>query len=245
MQIRIVEQDQKWVEGFVLHLMTNFGATPTTDKLVYEVSEDFPIDDFHGIIPAAQHVDRSVPAEVRAWLEAYSGNFDFYLSLKSQLAGRGTLSPKQIDCVRRAIERDSQRTAPVVAAKREYSYKPGEVLIVGKFHARRIADESGYKHAHHALKIVEIHHETEKAILVTVKLTAQRTPYCGCCGQTLTNKASIAAGIGPICAEKTGLSEISLAALDAALRDTRVVKTWIPKSGIKSVANDEAMEKVS
>lgn len=33
----------------------------------------------------------------------------------------------------------------------------------------------------------------------------QRTGSCSCCGRTLTNGASIEAGIGPICAEKWGL----------------------------------------
>ncbi len=242
MQIRIVETDQKWVEGFVLHLMTNEGATPTADGRVFDVPDTFPMDDYHGIVPASQPVAGSVPAEVRAWLESYKGSFEFYVSLKSQLASRNSLSQKQIDAVHRAIARDQER-ASVKPQKREYSYKVGQVLIVGKFHAGRIAREAGYKHPHHALKIEEVHAETERAILVSVQLTAQRTPYCGCCGQTLTNPASIAAGIGPICAEKTGLEEISLAALDAALRSAHKVQTWIPKSAIKSVADDSALEK--
>ena len=116
------------------------------------------------------------------------------------------------------------------------------MLIVGKFHARRIALEAGYRHAHHALKVVEVHAETERAVLVTVLLTAQRTAYCGICGIHLSNPASIAAGIGPICAEKTGLSEMSLSALDAALRGTHEVKTWLPKSAIKSVSDESVMQ---
>jgi hypothetical protein len=33
----------------------------------------------------------------------------------------------------------------------------------------------------------------------------RQTGRCSCCGRELTNKASIDAGIGPICASKWGL----------------------------------------
>jgi hypothetical protein len=37
------------------------------------------------------------------------------------------------------------------------------------------------------------------------KLYGQQTGRCSCCGRELTDPASIAAGIGPICADKFGL----------------------------------------
>ncbi len=49
-----------------------------------------------------------VTQEVRDWLNKYTGNFPFYLSLQDQLNRRGTLSPAQVNAVLRAIDRESQ-----------------------------------------------------------------------------------------------------------------------------------------
>jgi Family of unknown function (DUF6011) len=41
-----------------------------------------------------------------------------------------------------------------------------------------------------------------------IKAHGKKTGICSCCGRTLTNKLSIRLGIGPICREKYGFSDI-------------------------------------
>jgi hypothetical protein len=41
--------------------------------------------------------------------------------------------------------------------------------------------------------------------MAAAKLYGQQTGRCSCCGRELTDPSSIAAGIGPICADKFGL----------------------------------------
>jgi hypothetical protein len=74
--------------------------------------------------------------EIVAWVEAYSGNFDFYRSLQSQLASRGYLSEAQVKSVRKALSRDAERAEK--AAKSQHlgnqgSRLQGEVTCTAKF----------------------------------------------------------------------------------------------------------------
>jgi hypothetical protein len=117
-----------------------------------------------------------------------------------------------------------------------YSLNPGDIIVVGKWIAKKIAEKSGYSRPHYAFEIMEVEAETEKAFRLKVKLSAYKTVYCGVCGIKLTNPESIAIGIGPICADKSGIS-YEFGALDSLaekLRVTTIVSTWLPKSSIKS-----------
>ncbi len=49
---------------------------------------------------------------VVAWLKAYKGNFDFYLSLRDQYDRRGDLSEKQTAAIYKAIARDTGAAIP-------------------------------------------------------------------------------------------------------------------------------------
>jgi hypothetical protein len=112
-----------------------------------------------------------------------------------------------------------------------YGLKPGDVIIVGKWIANQIATKSGYTRPHYAFEVVAIEAETDKAFKLKVKLSAQKTVYCGVCGIKLTNPESVTIGIGPICAEKSGIN-YELGALGS-------LSTWLPKSSIKASIKTE------
>lgn len=231
MLIQITERDSKYLSEITLMLISVHNAKGTGNPRVLEVADDFDVNLYHGVAPASSGTPSEVPAKVREWLDNYKGSFEFYLSLKSQLSSRGSLSPKQIACVERAIERDAQRVS-TPAAPKNYSYKCEEVLLLSKSFAKKVALQAGYCRPHYAVEVLNVHAETAKAVLVTVRLSAQRTSYCGCCGAYLSNPQSVAAGIGPICAEKAGLDRPSLEGLAEVLSRTVEVQTWLPKSAI-------------
>lgn len=173
------------------------------------------------------------PKEV-AWLDAYKGNFEFYLSLKEQFQTKGFLSDNQVAALTRAVARDESRaSAPQVA--RTFSLKAGETLIVSKFLAYKIGESFNLgRRPHFAIEVVECLGESEKAWKVKAKLAAKRMVRCACCGTPLENAESRARGIGPICAEKWGVDTIeSLGAMLKEKYDTVVCEFWVPKSQVK------------
>src|SRR6202012_2076670 len=124
-----------------------------------------------------------------------------------------------------------------------FSLKPGTVVVISKGLANKIATQAGYSRAHRALDIIEVEGETEKAYRVRVRLSARKTTHCGICGLVLENKDSIAAGIGPVCAENYGIpyGQGSLEALNEKLSTTVEVLTWIPKRSIKERISPEGI----
>jgi hypothetical protein len=240
MKYAITEKDPGFIRDFGAFLIT-LGCTKLDDT-TYESQIDLDLSDFHGIGPVLEdgadfHAEHPFLAEMD-WLQKYTGNFAFLLSLKAQLARKGDLSDAQWVGVAKCMARETQSATPAPA--RVYSIKAGQVLVVGKWIAKKIANEAGLTKPHYTMEVTEVHGETERAVFVTVKLSAQRTSHCGCCGKSLTDPNSIAAGIGPICADKWGVSfgGSSLVELAEALKVTVPVKTWIPKVSIKNF-NDE------
>lgn len=241
MLIRIVETDSAWVESFSAWIVACHGAKPTDKPLTFELPDTFDLDAYHGIEAANAPSWAETHADAIAWLNGYTGDFPFYVSLKTQLQRNGRLSDKQLDAVYRAIERDAARAMPkpVPVAARTYSLKSGAVIVVSRWIAAKLSREIGRKIPHYTFEVLETLNETDKAYQVKVKLSAMKTSRCGICGLTLTNAASIAHGIGPICAEKYGFSfnSNSLSELAASLETVSVV-TWIPKAAIKETVNN-------
>lgn len=197
--------------------------------------------------------------DVVAWLKNYRGDFAFYLSVRDQYEGRGTLSPKQVEAIKRAIARDQkpardpqatapQAATPAVPQKMDQSkatYAPGTVLQLKKFFATKLQQEIGMSHLFVNVEIVETIRETAKAIQATIRFSARYSTTCSCCGRVLDNQVSRATGIGPICADKMGISQYSLENAQAVLKELESKlqqlgqKTvWIPRSGIKQVVNN-------
>lgn len=71
---------------------------------------------------------------------------------------------------------------------------------VAKLFNGRMA-KAGIKAATVIGELVTIEQDPAAAIIAHGKLTG----ICGCCGRTLTDPASIEAGIGPVCAKKFGI----------------------------------------
>jgi hypothetical protein len=190
------------------------------------------------ITPRTVSFREQYPTEC-AWLESYSDTFPFYLSLKSQLAQRNSLSPTQLLRVQEAIAREFSRIAPTTP--REFSLKPEQVIQVTKWAAHKVAETAGLTRPHFALKVIQVLAETERAIQLEVRLTASRTSFCCICGLKLTNAESVIAGIGPICSGRTGVSfsQSSLAELEQQLLTTQNVTTWLPKRAVKNFRTSE------
>lgn len=182
-----------------------------------------------------------IPQTVKTWLREYKGNFDFYLSLRDQLNMTGSLSDKQVACVERAIAKEAQPKAVGVPVQ-EFSLKTGTTLILSKFIAEKVALEARQDKPFRAFEVVAVHRETDKAFQVTLKFSAKRSIHCNICGLKLDNHRSIAAGIGPVCADNWGLpyGEASMEGLEAKLRTIAQVTTWIPKSQIKDIERQVA-----
>lgn len=244
--IKITETDPKYRENFTSFLV-QLGAVPVSgEDFLFQVEDGFDADAYHGLEMSSEKpvsFESKYGAEI-AWLNAYTGTFDFYVSLKKQFERKGSLSPAQMEALTRAVQREASKPVPsgtspvspvIPGAAKTYSITPGTVIIVGKWLAEKIGREAGYHRAHHALEVVKVEAETERAYKLTVKLSAQRTSHCCVCGLSLTNAASVAAGIGPICAEKSGVSmgEGSLDGIAEKLRVTVQVSTWLPKKSIK------------
>lgn len=170
--------------------------------------------------------------EVIDFLEKnFSGN-GFYNSLYNQLNTYGTLSERQVECIKNAIEKAGQPVAPL--AEKEYSLKSGQTIIVSKFIARILGAEFGLNRPHFALEVVKVTNESAKSYEGIFKISAVRTVHCCVCGITLSNPASIAAGIGPICASKYEVSSVEELS-EKFTSITTELKRWIPKSQIKEV----------
>jgi hypothetical protein len=236
MKIRITETDPVYIQNFSSFLV-QLGAVPISGCLnVFEAPEDFDVGQYHGLSvggEAPKSFREEHPA-VATWLEAYTGDFEFYVSVRDQLARKGMLSPKQTEAIYRAIDRDKASVAAPIVSK-TFTLAVGEVIILSKFAAQRVAQAAGCARPHRAFEVLEVKAETAKAYLARVKLSAQRTSHCGICGIALTTPDSVAAGIGPVCAEKNSLpyGGNSLEALAEMLSVTTEATAWIAKSTIK------------
>lgn len=228
---RITEKDPHYISTLT-GLLVQLGARPTDQPTVFEVEDDLDLD-YYGLEVSTQAPTDHGP-EIQ-WLEAYRGNFDFYLSLQNQWKRRGNLSAKQWETISRAVERDKKRSE-AVSQPQEFSIHTGDILVVSQFAARLIAEQTGAR-VHYVLEVVKVLRETAKAYQVIVKLSAARTSHCGICGITLTNPESVARGIGPICADNWGIGDASEPLAELAKKLDQVIQATacIPKKCVKQV----------
>lgn len=187
---------------------------------------------------------REIYPDVVAWLENYKGDFEFYLSLRDQLDRRDFLSDKQITSVRNAIARDQQVKPKPFTASGEWAnptYKAGTILSMSQNTATRMAKEHGLEFTYRNIEIVKTHRETERGLLVTIKFTPQIGRMCSICGRHLDTAVSRATGIGPVCADRMGISRYShgdakeiLAQLAEKIGMIGEIKeVWLPRFRVK------------
>jgi uncharacterized ferredoxin-like protein len=170
------------------------------------------------------------------WVQNYNGNFDFLLSLKSQLQAKGSLSDRQLDAAERCRLREIERSAPKA---KTFSIAPGMVLEVKKSFAKKIAQMNGSSRVFFNLEVREVKAETAKAFLIKTKASGKVCGQCCMCGRALTDPQSILSGIGPVCADNYGIPygsvEMTKEALESIATQEMEIETWIPKSTIKNL----------
>ena len=188
-------------------------------------ADDFGDIDALNAVPFIEKHKKAV-----AWLENYKGDFPFYASLKKQLNANGWLSEKQLASVYKGMEREKDAIKPAAVT----FVKVGALIRVKKYYAFGIATKAGMANPHFIFEVVEAKRETPKAVLLVLKMSAQRTTHCCRCGLLLTHPVSVKAGIGPVCAANAGLEqgEGALEGLRAQLEGVALVETWLPKSAI-------------
>lgn len=154
----------------------------------------------------------------------YTGNFEFFNSLKRQLQEKGFLSDNQVNAVVRCLEKQKPTQEPIILSE--------AVITVSRWCARNLAMAAGLKSAHFNFRVFKILRETGKAYHLELQATGKPTGRCCICGLTLTNDDSIKLGIGPICLEKVGFTDWG--ALDRELQEKSVAfSAWVPKRSIK------------
>lgn len=202
--------------------------------------------------------------DVVEWLAGYSGDFHVYLSVRQQYNAKGSLSPKQVEMIRRAIQRDvlyaaqqaarEQRLAVEAAAyqtneipaqpmdQSKATYAPGTVVQVKAWFANKMKDEVGLSHVHRNIEILETLRESDRAIQVRIRFTPRYSTCCSICGRKLDNQVSRATGIGPVCADKVGIERYSvenardvIQQLEVKLGAIGEKVIWIPRTQIKGI----------
>lgn len=237
MYLQIVEKDPKYAQELKAYLL-KMGALLTENEAIIQVPDGFNYNAFHGIeVATSTKPFHEENADVVEWLDKYTGNFSFYLSVRSQLKLKGILSPKQIQSIRNAIKRDKMQPEAAVAQKKTFSLSPGDTVMVSKWLAREAGRLAGLVRPHYTLEVVSVEAETDRAYKATLILSGQRMSRCGICGLTLTDPRSVTAGIGPICAERVGVSftDGALGELRESLKTTKSINTWFPKAAIKEL----------
>jgi hypothetical protein len=115
--------------------------------------------------------------EIIMWLRAYNGKQHFYYSLKYQLQKKGYLTPKQADCVRKAI----LSGAPVEKPDNQIenpTYAAGTVLVMKEPAANGITRDFALPFSFHSIEVVKTHKETEKGIQLTFLPRNKRGELC-------------------------------------------------------------------
>jgi hypothetical protein len=194
---------------------------------------------------AANEMEDSRNIAINNWLNNYSGDFHFYLSVKRQHQSGKALSEKQKEAIERAISRDEERSRVQFAAETEKmspTFSNGTVLKISRGIAKAIAEQKSIPTPFRKVEIVKTHRETFKAIEVTVKFSSAVGHFCGICGRGLTHPVSQATGIGPECADKMGIARYSLEEANSIIEELShklnnygEVRVWLPRSKIEEV----------
>jgi hypothetical protein len=240
MKYMITETDPDWLSDFREYISHAYGIQVLGTEFDAEDGLD---QKYHGVVTADSLVVSDTEQVCMDWLKAYTGNFDFYLSLKQQAVTKGRLSERQIQAVLKAMDREAQwhqKRTDDQANKIFTMTAPCSILLT-KGIAREVANKAGLTKPFYVFDVLKVLDETPKAYKLVLKASGQRTSHCGACGLGLTNAESVAAGIGPICADRygVGFGATALEELRVKLMTTREVETWIPKSCIKQRTEKE------
>lgn len=157
-------------------------------------------------------------ARAIAFLESYTGTFDFLLDMKRQT--KWGLSERQVAAVLKCADREEAPKAGPLSvdpkfevvdqrADKDGFYKRGEIIFKvqvavhgsGNLYAKRlVVEEFGHASWEYAPGVITTLLDSERLSLEDAQAFGRLYGVCGVCGRTLTDEASIAAGIGPVCA---------------------------------------------
>lgn len=183
------------------------------------------------------------------FISAYNGNFSFLLSLKAQYMRYKKLSTAQISGIKKCMIREqefqakkaAQENGTYVFDESKATIKRGVVFSVGRYFGTELAKKVGLPHQHRQFEVLNIKAETNKGYLLNIKAVGRRSSSCSVCGRTLTDAYSVQHGIGPICAERYGLTNVEQ--LDLMLTEqAQPVETWLPKAALRNRSDVDATQ---
>ncbi len=149
------------------------------------------------------------------WLKAQRGGGSFLMSLSDQVRSGRTLSPRQREVAQRIMD---EQAAPVAAPDAptqpaapvsEGMYRDPEGVVYkvvkavhgsGRLYAQRLVIEGTSGRFEYAGGVIRSLKAEWRMTLEEAKAFGSLYGFCVRCGATLTDDASIKAGIGPICA---------------------------------------------
>jgi len=224
--VKVTETSENWQQA----LMEQFGFTSPKDGFLMVGASYLPW--LHGVseIESMDTFADRYPEEV-AFLRSYSGTFAFVLSLKAQFEQRGSLSEAQVGSLRKCM---AHAAKPVIEPK--YTMSVGDIVRVGSQYGRIIAKNARAVTPVFNIEITSVTGESPSAWLVTGRGSAVINGFCGVCGRELKNLNSIDIHIGPICADKIGVSGESLTKAELTEKLSQIVYTkpfWLSKKCIK------------
>lgn len=165
--------------------------------------------------PAAE-IDGQAEAALVDWLREQTWS-DFAQSLASFYGKKGYLSPKQLasaqsmkaKCDARQAEKATAKPAPKPVQDTDKVQGPGMFAQGDMVYKVQASKSTGNLYAlvllngsfEYAQGMIRKLREQDRMSLEDAKAYGRATGTCCCCGKTLTNPDSIAAGIGPICAQ--------------------------------------------
>jgi hypothetical protein len=195
--------------------------------------------------------------DVYSLLRNYSGTNQFMLSLKMSLIKWGKLTQKQLPYAIKFFQ-EQQQSADNTAVnstsvqKTFPSYKlKNSVLITlrGQFFVKDLCENKLMLGdvISYAWVVSEVTGITEKAIRVKAKIADSKhnLNFCRACCRSLTDKFSIATGMGKICSEKYGVPYIKdmsqvgeyKLALDNKIASIGEKEFWLPKSKVNELSD--------
>lgn len=182
------------------------------------------------------------PEEFKFLSENYSKK-PFFESLWNQLHKYGRLSEKQLSCITNNISKPK-------TSKYKPSFSSGDRVEIKNWIAKQLEEEAGLPFFFRNL-IVEAHHgESAKAVRLSVRFDHTVASTCHVCGRGLDDPRSMAIGIGPTCAKRMGMEQLSNVTANLALKLIKmeadkigvVGPVWIPKSQIALRGTEDVSE---
>lgn len=212
--------------------LLNSDCQPTNNPILFDAqtpdNQTYLSENFEGIIKVDLTSIIQLKKQV-TYLEQYTGRFNFLNSLKDQLSTKGYLTDGQLTALQKIIEKEKNRVQRPVL---DFTDKNVQIRV-SQFMARILGDKVGLDTPHYMFRVFKVSQQSDKAFLMTLQATGTPTTHCSCCGLRLTNKKSIKIGIGPICAQKWGVT--NYIELNEKLTQTKIFESWVPKQSIREI----------